>query len=586
MDFNIEQCKSWVASRFTVHDDCGIQKRRCRFVDCGKEYSRGTSHMILKRHWARAHADIFSLSPRSRASFGEAPEDRMTLEPRLPTSTRKKSAGSPLKTNNSSPQTKKKANTSFSSQAKPSQGAQFDFKQVAKRLRETPGIHLSFNIHTPKKGGQTLGIITAHTLNETNRVVKSVLLEYKHLPYPNDSTAIYDLLRSCITRFGCREKIISIASSGSDCVTNAIQELDKRYKLSKNYNFSTIHVKCFPQLIHLNVIDVFRSQEILLDGIRKVVNFINHNNFTMRPVNPGDPDVPEGGEGGTVITNDTNANSAKATGLKLPLDVNRLSWNSTFTMIDTFLQQRGFIEPTLSYFQNTQELARITIDWDKLYTLVHLIKPFYQVITGFMEDDYTPVSTVSAIIPRLIDRLSNSTWVYEDLATQANNIRIQLEQYRDEFQSDITLLASLLDPRIKDTFAPIEARQDMIQLLRDRIRDHPPGNPPSLIKDIEIPENSIFRSLFVDEHSDPIADYFERPREVRRIELGSFWECYKWQYPNLYNLAKSLVCVQASSVPADRMFAAAEHFDRDKKGHADPSVPREINRSWANYLEK
>lgn len=582
MDIDPEK-KSWVASRFTVHDDCGVQKRRCRFADCGKEYSRGTSHMILKRHWARAHADPFSLSPKSRASLGEVPEDR--LPPGIkPPPFRKKANNNPNnKTTNSSPQFKKKASMNFN-QSKLAQGAQFDFKAVAKRLKETPGIHLSFNIHTPKKGGQTLGIITAHTLNETSRVVKSVLLEYKHLPYPNDSTAIYDLLRSCITRFGCRDKIISIASNGSECVASAIQELDKRYKLSKNYNFSTVHIKCFPQFVHLNVNDVFRSQEPLIDGIRKVVNFINHNNFTMRPLNPDDPNAPEGVEGGTVITNDTSAGGTKATGLKLPLDANRLSWNSTYTMIDTFLNQRGFIEPTLSYFQNTQDLAHITIDWDKLYTLVQLVKPFYEIINGFMEDDYTPVSIVASLIPRLIDSLTNSTWGYDDLAAQANNIRVQLEEYRDEFQNDLTLLASLLDPRIKDSFAAIENRGDVIQMLRDRIRDHPPAPPPP--REFVLPENSVFRTLFVEEHPDQVTKYFASERAERCIELGSFWECYKYSYSSFYNLAKSLVCVQASSVPADRMFAAAEHTERERKGHIDTTVPKEINRSWASYLEK
>lgn len=539
--------------------------------------------MILKRHWARSHADPFSLSPRSKAELGEVSEDQLPPGIKPPPMRKQKAPSTPRKSNISSPQFKKKSASSLS-QSKIAQSNQFDYKAVAKRLKETPGIHLSFNIHTPKKGGQTLGIITAHTLNETSRVVKSVLLEYKHLPYPNDSTAIYELLRSCITRFGCREKIISIASNGSECVTNAIQELDKRFKLSRNYYFSTVHIKCFPQFIHLNVNDVFRSQEQLIDSIRKVVNFINHNNFTMRPLNPDDPNAPEGVEGGTVITNDTNASGTKATGLKLPLDVNRLSWNSTYTMIDTFLNQRGFIEPTLSYFQNTQDLAHISIDWDKLYTLVQLIKPFYEIINGFMEDDYSPVSVVAALIPRLIDVLTNSTWGYEDLAEQANNIRMQLEEYRDEFQNDLTILASLLDPRIKDSFAPVEARGDIIQMLRDRIRDHPPLQPQP--KDFVLPENSIFRSLFVEEHPDEITRYFARERADRCTELGSYWECYKYSFPSFYNLAKTLVCVQASSVPADRMFAAAEHMEREKKGQIDSTVPKEINRSWASYLEK
>lgn len=589
------ECKSWVASRFTVVEEAGVFKRRCKYADCNKEYSRGTSHMILKRHWSRAHADIFSLSPRSRAMLGNSPGQ---VTPKLPPIKKKKS---PLKVSNSCPTggtacgatRGKNGNQNISSNT-PSSGNkltnndrnhQFDVKQVAKRLREATSIHLTFDIHTPKKGGKTFGIITAHSLSDSLDI-RSVLLEYRHLPYPDDSTSIYEFLRSCITKFNCREKIISVASNGSDMVASAVQEFDKRYRLSKNFNFSTIHIKCFPQFVHLNVIDVLRSQESLINGIRKIVSFINNNNFTMRPLQQSNSQDPSDGTPNGDVSNTSVGNTeseTRATGLKLPLD-NRNSWNTTFNMIDTFLQQRGFIEPTLLYFQNTQDLTNIAIDWDRLFTLVQLLKPFYDVINKFATDNYTPVSSVAACIPHLMDHLSNSSWGYEDLAMAAHQFKMQLDTYRQFFQSDLTVIAGLLDPRIKDTFTSPEGKTDVINILRKRLGD--PSVPIKTTDGRHYPESSLWSQVFRPHNYDEVLDYLESPREHGYTCSVAYWEAHKHVYPTLYGLARTLACVQATSVPSDRMFSAAENADRERKIQVESTNSKELMKSWAKYLEK
>lgn len=532
--------------------------------------------MILKRHWHKAHNDKFSVTPRNRA-LASSPSGQST--PKIPSIKKSKS---PLKSSNSMTGTKTGGfNSSSPSKSRNNdKNLEFDVKQVSRRLREATSIHLTFDIYTPKKGGKTFGIITAHSLSDSLDI-RSVLLEYKHLPYPDDTSSVYEFLRSCITRFNCREKIVSIASNSSDIVASAIQELEKRYRLSKNFNFSTIHIKCFPQFVHENVIEVLRSQETLLFGIRKIVGFINNNDFTMRPVSqssnqdPSDgtstgPNVSETAAGGD------QAGDQKATGLKLPID-NKSSWNTTFNMIDTFWQQRGFIEPTLLYFQNT-DLSNITIDWDRLYALVQLLKPFYDVIDKFANDNYTPVSLIAAVIPYLMDHLSSSSWCYEDLAMVVHQFKLNLDTYRQCFQSDLIVIAGLLDPRIKDTFTSPEGRADVINILRKRMGPQIPPKSHST-------DGTIFASIFIEQNPDEILDYLERNRESGRINIFAYWECYKNSYPTLYGLAKILLCVQATSVPSDRMFSAAEFGERERKMQSDSTNSKELMRSWAKYLK-
>jgi len=468
---------------------------------------------------------------------------------------------------------------------------QFDVRLVAKRLKEAPSIHLTVDLYTPKKVGKTFGIITAHTISESFEL-KSVLLEYRHLPYPDDPVLLSEFVKSCILKFNCKEKIIGISTSESEVIMKAVQEIDKRQRFSKNYNFSMAHFKCFPYLIHSNVNDVLRSQEHLLDSVRKVVNFINNNNFTMKTVHQEDANMQDGTEHhqAAILATaqvDTNPDgvaaseqeATKLTGLKLPSD-GKYQWNTTYLMIETFLHQRGFIEPTLLYFQNSAEdVANIQIDWDRLFLLVHLLRPFYQLINRFATDNCAPISLVFGLIPHLIDHLTNSSWSYEDLAMVAHDFKLNLICFRQAIQSDVTSLVTVLDPRIKLTPTTEESRDEMIDALRKRlahVKLRSQAEP-------DLPEQ--MRAAFPEMQGDEIDDYLASPREYLSSKLYPYWECHKHIYPGLYGLARTLACIQATSVPAERMFSAADSAEREKKIQLDSTNSRELMKSWNKFLD-
>lgn len=569
------EAKSWVASRFVIVHEAGVAKRRCSYADCDKKFSRGTSHMILKRHWSRQHAEQFD-DPSMRTSHT-----------RGNFAGNKKSKKKSLSADNTGV-TKNNTNTCHNNaNNKPSNDkAQLDVKAVAKRLKEAISIHLSFDIYAPKKGGKSYGIITAHSLSDSLEI-KTVLLEYKHLPYPNDSTAIFEFLRSCIIKFSIKEKIVSLASNCSEITSTAIQEVEKRFRLSKNYNFTTVHIRCFPRFVHLNVLDVLRSQESSIENVRKVVGFINNSNFTLRPMQASDPNASSNQVVDNNLNNSLNDTSTltlesgqKATGIKLPYD-NRSSWNTTYHMIENFLEQRGFIEPTLLYFQNPQDSSNINIDWDRLYTLIQLLKPFHDVVNKFALDNYAPVSLVAVSIPYLMNHLSGSSWAYEDLGMAAHNFKMQLESYRQQFQSDLTVLAGLLDPRVKDTFISAGERDEAISILRKRMNSSPQAKNET---QNQYSENSIWSRAFRPVSYDEITDYLDSALAHGCINNIAYWEAHKNVYPSLYTLAKCLACVQATCVPNDRMFSAAENAEKERKNQIESTNSKELQKSWAKYL--
>lgn len=580
--------KSWVASRFVLIEENGISKRRCSFLDCGKEYSRGTSHMILKRHWSRQHNDYYSAAKPSLRSNQSSPN----TTPR-PKSAKKRTPKNLLK----SPSPRKTSdnhrsidiNISNNSQNSNKLSnildkAQSEVKQVSRRLREAYSIHLTLDIFAPKKCGKTFGIITAHSFNDTLEM-KSVLLEYKHLYHPDDTNTIYEFLRSCFAKFNIKEKIVSIASNSSPIIAAALNEIDKRFRISKNYNFSTFHIKCFPQFVHQNVAEVLRSQENLIDNIRKFVHFATNNNITYRPMEPDANDVNEQNRNSLGDNTNNAITTSKTTGLKLPFDT-RNSWNTTYNMIETFFQQRSIIEPTLIYLQNTNDLTNVTIDWDRLYTLIQLLKPFYEVIHKFASDNYTPVSLIAVCIPHLMDHLSNNSWAYDDLIMAAHDFKMQLESYRQNFQSDTTVIAGLLDSRVKDSFVSPEGRNDAIEILRKRMEAIQQKNENSVQALHLYPVDSLWSRIFKPMNYDEIIEYLESPREHGNSNNNAYWEAHKQVYPNLYVLAKTLACVQATSVTADRMFSASENMEKERKIQIDSANSRELMKSWAKYLEK
>lgn len=579
--------KSWVSGRFAViFLSNGVARRKCTFADCGVHYARGTSHVVLKRHWKKAHGahvesktrpknpnSVRSPSKNNKSNKSKSAPDSNKLN----SSRSDKPSKNKTNTNTTNTSTATFASPTFDNKASSQNNNKFmlDVKMVSKRLREATSNHLTFDIYTPKKGGKTYGIISAHSVNESTEV-KSVLLEYKHLPYPDDSASLFEFLRNCINTFNIRDKIVSITSNCSETVANAIHELDRRYKLSKNFNFSSTHIRCFPQFIHLNVLEVLRSQERLIDDVRKVAGLINNHNFTLRPLQQAPP------TGENIDNSSATDSDSKVTGLKLFHDNNRSSWNTTYNMIETFSQHKAFIEPAMLYFP--QELAGTTIDWDRLFTLVQFLRPFYETVNKFAMDNYTPVSLVAATLPHLLDHLSNTSWSYDDLVVSAHNFKLQLESYQQEFHNDLTVIATLLDPRVKDTFIAAEGRENAINVLRQRLSN------TSLVKvenqKHQLPGDSFWYRVFRQCNYDEISDYLECPQEHGCTNTIAYWESQKNTYPSLYALAKMLVCVQATSVPNDRMFSAAENAERERKNQYEAAYSRELMKSWAKYLEK
>lgn len=589
----MDKKETWVSSRFHIIVEGGVQKRRCKHIDCSKEYSRGTSHQTLRKHWTKDHGtnDTELANPnyknrgRSDDDNGHATNNHKSSNNSTPVLKKKKlsesnsqnkNRGSPYGLNSSSIDNKK-----FQSPEK----VQLDVRQVSKRLKEAVSIHITFDIHTVKKGGtKSFGIITAHSMSE-NMELRSVLLEYKHLAFPDDTATILEFLRFCFIKFNIREKIVSITSNCSHEVCQAVNDLDKRFRLSKNFNFPTAHIKCFPQFLHLNVMEVFRAQEYLIDGVRKIIGHINQNNVILRPMmSENSSTKDDDGQNNTVIRitgGDSNAQTIdqsgdnRSSGLKLPFD-NRNSWNTTYNMIDNLLQQRGVVEPTLLYFQTRED----NIDWDKLFALKTFLEPFYGVVDHFVQNRGVPLGLVAVILPRLINHLSSTQWGYDDIAMAAHTFRSELETYQSSFQNEMTILATMLDPRLKD--AHISPKDAAIDLLRKRAEGIP-GYRKLENEGTEDPLWDFGRSFNVDE----VTDYLSAPRELRTMSIHGFWSYQGRAYPALSHLAKMLCCIQATSVPCDRMFSAAEYLGETKEKKVQPdSTSRELMKSWAKYLGK
>lgn len=568
--------KSWVAARYSLVEEGGAFKRRCKFVNCRKEYSRGTSHMILKRHWAKQHSEQFitqtttegrtrtistSCHPNSTINQNIDNNGKATKKKRIKPNDSQHL--SPLKCSNSNNKV-----TSDKIQA-------HDVKLVAKRLKEAPSIHLSFEIHGGKKGGKVFGIVAAHSFVEGD--LQTVLLEYRHLPYPNDTTAIVEFLRACISKFNIREKVVSIATSCSECVLGSVAELDKKLKLSKNFNFSTCHMRCFPQFVHLNMIEVLKTQDAMIEQIRQIVGMINASQYICIQHVQHEENVALPTDNGQSKTSDSGQ-----TNLKLLTD-NKSYWNTTYDMMENFLQHQDVIEASVEWLRGStppqthqMDLQNFSFDWKKLFGLFQLLKPFQDIIKRFATDNYVPPSIVSALLQPLINHLSRQ-WCSPDLDIAAHNLKMQLEMYRQTFLNDLTTIAAVLDPRIKLSFIPEEQRAEIPALLRSKFIS------PILPQDFE-PPDSIFKDAFVEELEE-VDSYLTNPREHKSTDIFSYWEAMKNSWPNLYALARVLLCIQVTSVANDRMFSAAENLDKERKVQMDSYEARELNKSWGKFLK-
>lgn len=247
-------------------------------------------------------------------------------------------------------------------------------------------------------------------------------------------------------------------------------------------------------------------------------------------------------------------------------------WSSCYEMLLRLLEMRWPIAAVLSDDSITKRSDRYldlkSEQWTLVEELVTVMKPL-QVATTFLQYEHN--SSVSCILP-VINGL--------DLPLQAStDDTSSIKQFKEKVCSEIRsrwfldnlnttsldVLASALDPRFRQLkFLNDEQRQSVKEEITCRMAAFSPAShdrdnttttcQPSAL-DILLGPDEVTAELPT--FQEEVDAYFAEKVVSREVNPLVWWKDNNVRFPNLAKVAKSLLCIPATSAPAERIFSTA-----------------------------
>ncbi|XP_068231881.1 zinc finger BED domain-containing protein 4-like [Palaemon carinicauda] len=249
-------------------------------------------------------------------------------------------------------------------------------KQVQGELRETPHVSLTTDLWT---SSQTRGFITvtAHYINsEWN--LKSAVLETARLKVDHTAENIADELKRICTRWEILDKVCCIIT---DNAANIVAAVTKYMQIKQQ--------PCFAHTLNLVVQDSIKNtNEIKLsqEKIKRIVSFFHHS------VKATDK-----------LSEIQNQNGVERKKLIMDVDTR---WNSTFYMMERFLEQHEAITTTLCLLGKSN-MCLSSEELEVVKGAVLLLGPFEEATREMSTENFTSLSKVIPIT-RALQQCINS----------------------------------------------------------------------------------------------------------------------------------------------------------------------------------
>ncbi|KAL2092740.1 hypothetical protein ACEWY4_012538 [Coilia grayii] len=237
--------------------------------------------------------------------------------------------------------------------------------------------------------------------------------------------------------------------------------------------------------------------------------------------------------------------------------------------------------------------------------MVGLLSPL-KAATTLMCEEKQP--TVSIVAPLRMKLLAHFEYAPDDAPLIKEMKRVMAEDLRERYVDEEPLLlrAAALDPRFeKLPFLCDERRtqtfeclaEEAAQLKEQRVKCPPLSKKSKVLEDL-------FGDAFCTEDlsvrkktSKELAyDEIRKYREVASLSLGGkvleWWKAHQSEFPLLANLAKTYLCIPATSVPSERVFSTAGDIVRSERSvlsseHVDQLIflKKNLTRSTAERIE-
>lgn len=439
---------------------------------------------------------------------------------------------------------------------------------VCRKLEDADSVALTFDIWSARKGSRGFGCATAHYINSFGQMV-NLIVNFERMKSPHDADVLFKWISKTIRAFKLEKRIISITTDNASNNIKALDTLRSLMDLSPLHEdgLDFVHYRCVAHVIDLGVKAAMVDLRDTVSPLREVVNGIRSSeNRRNCFLNKQTELIREGRQ-------------ATKAPLELADDVDH-RWSSCFVMLERAFLLRLAVDFMI---EKTKGLRRFgPIGWQTIEEVLYFLKPFSEATKRLCVASDVTISIVSFIIPKLMDHCTKFGESDNAAIRDASkSLRDKLTSYYCELYHPIVNLAYMLDPRYKTKNLEANVLSSVREDLRRMVER---ATVPQVHK---TPQDSLLYDESDDEAPmDELDAYLSTRREKSSTDALNWWRNNSERYPKLFETARKILPVQATSVASERVFSVAGEVDiksRNKLG--DQSVENIVLfKSWMQYL--
>lgn len=560
--------KGWVNEHFKKAYVGDTLVRVCLAEGCNKKYQAGSSTNVFKGHWRKEHSynpelkktyflfhDYLHINNLIRA-FIELHWDYNDID--RPVLRKTFSSFNP----NKQLITRKTLSAIIIRKKNELQ------ELVCSKLEDAESVALTFDIWSARKGSRGFGCATAHYINSFGQIV-NLIVNFERMKSPHDADVLFKWIMKTIKTFKLEKRVISITTDNASNNIKALETLRQAVTLSPLHEdgFDFVHYRCVAHVIDLGVKAAMVELRNTVTPLREVVNGVRSSE------NRRNTFIEKQKELIREAKQETNGP------LELLDDVDH-RWSSCFVMLERAFLLRHAVDFMVV---KTKGLRRYgPIDWSTIEKVLDFLKPFGEATKRLCIASDVTISTVSFIVPKLMEHCNKNMYGENEAIRKASlSLKDKLTNYYCELYHPIVNLAYMLDPRYKTK----NLDEDVLNLVKSDLR--------RMVDKIQAPQiNGPSRdSLLYDESDDDTQldelDLYLSTRRERSTADAMLWCCNNCEkFPKLFDLARRILPVQATSVASERVFSVAGEVDiKSRNKLADQSVENIVLfKSWMQYL--
>lgn len=440
--------------------------------------------------------------------------------------------------------------------------------------------------------------ITAHFIDQLWQM-HSLVIDFIPSKGQHSGKHIASLFYDCMKQYNILTKIQGITVDNVSANTTFLLELGNLLTENKEnfeFNASEQHFRCFAHILNLGVQDILQSMKVPFE----------EDKGDYEEISDEDPDFIDNASSPVlrlrILMKKIKISEQLSNNLRHLCEVFNVKysavsidvatrWNSTSNMISLALKMKNAINPLCDHNECLKNFKIRDDEWNTLTLVNSFLRYFKDLSTILCGDHYPTLPSVIVGFNILIDNIEKLMFELDSKQNRTESDELIICAFkagRDKMLKHykktnwIYCAALILDPRHKvATFSRTSWGREMKEssvenferIFKGNYLAHKNAQPPEIVvseENLEEPsENGDFQDLnsfygSIDKEQSQregerteIDRYLDLSRSPQQTNLLHWWKEHEIEYPRLAKMARDLLAIPATSVPAERLFSKA-----------------------------